>query len=471
MNFYRTQNLIFILTLSLLFVAPAGASELADKILSSVACKNYKDLLWNSLYEEIETSSLDKLKESAANLELRSGDHNLNLLTESFLKVVLEESVAVLNVKNKTELLEVLTSLELGDKSTAAKASLQRKIVPLLRQLKNRAERLGLECTNEGEEKILRKNRNVKNFIPSPTAGVNKAFSTFYQSCQVLNLNPMTAADPNVEGITITGTHSDGVGKKRIVSSATKVASTNPYMKNIASYEASCVNVKNNPPIYDYGGKPYASSDLNSELNFFKNAGSGTSAMGIDCSGLVFANLASVGLKLKSDTALKAISVNGISSTMLSNPSANGLDCLERVTFTETNTLAVGDIISKPGHTVSVFSVGADPFGVASITKISDCTSSKLSSSRFDFTISQSSPIKGGIGVNRIKMSEYLKLTSSWSTGLMFYAIKACKAKFGAYSSAASSDKLAIVRHKGTSECIAQPIALTNQSCVSSCGM
>jgi len=447
------------------------SQSFSQSLSSSLGCSQFRDLFWNELYRQVQNlDSTESLRDKNLG-RVVTGDARVDLLSSELTQLLLQEAPLLLKIKNKNQLLEVLTSLELGDQSTALKKRLLQKADYYLSKIEQHAAAYNFECENKDEEKILRKSRIQKSFLPNAGTGVRKTLATFYQSCSMLDLAPLTYADPSVQGISISGTHSDGVGKKRIVSSVTKVNSTHHYLKNLSSPAEQCLDVRLNPPIYDYGGKPYASSAVDSPLDFFKNAGSGTSAMGTDCSGLVFANLASVGLKLKSSTALKAISVNGISSTMLSNPSANGLDCLERVSFSSQESLREGDIISKPGHTVSVYSVGADPFGIAGITKLSDCVSSKMSSSRYDFTLVQSSPIKNGIGVNRISGTDYVKLQSSWAAGFTFYALKACRAKFGTLSTTASSDKFAIVRHKGTSNCVAEPIALTGETCAKSCSL
>lgn len=446
-----------------------NANDFAQNLSASLGCSQFRDLFWNELYRQVQSlDSTESLKNKKFD-QIITGDTQVDLLSAELTQLLLKEAPMLLKIKNKHQLLEVLTALELGDQSTSVKKTLYQKADYFLSKIEQHARNYNIQCEHEDEEKIIRKSRVQKSFLPNAGSGVRKTLATFYQSCSTLDLVPLKYADESVQGISITGTHSDGVGKKRVVSSVSKVNATHHYLKNLSSPAEQCIDVRLNPPIYDYGGKPYASSALDSPLDFFRNAGSGTSAMGTDCSGLVFANLASVGLKLKSSTALKAISVNGISSTMLSNPSANGLDCLERVSFSATESLREGDIISKPGHTVSVYSVGVDPFGISGITKISDCVSSKISSSRYDFTLVQSSPIKNGIGVNRISGSDYVKLQSSWAAGFTFYALKACRAKFGTISNSASSDKFAIVRHKGTSNCIAEPIVLTGETCTNSC--
>jgi hypothetical protein len=247
------------------------------------------------------------------------------------------------------------------------------------------------------------------------------------------------------------------------------VNATHFYIKRFVERDSHCQNIRDNPPIYNYGGKPFASHEIDSPLNFFRRSGSGSNTFGIDCAGLVFSNLAAAGLKLKANSTLKAVNVYGVSSAMFRNPQSNGLDCIQKVTFTAGASLKAGDIISAPGHTTTVYDVGEDPFGISRITKLIDCKSSNIVSSRFDFSIFQSAPIKNGLGVNRISMNDYLKWDSSWRPGLIFYALKACRAKFGVISSTPYPNGLSIVRHKGTSECLTSPLHLVSEDCVSAC--
>jgi hypothetical protein len=167
---------------------------------------------------------------------------------------------------------------------------------------------------------------------------------------------------------------------------------------------------------------------------------------------------------MRSDQPLKASQVYGIGAGMMKEPSANGLNCLNKAY----GDLRPGDLIASSGHVVLVDSVGADPFGVGSISKESDCVVSKMSSDRFDFVISQSSPSKGAIGINRMVAADYFATSSTMREGLKYYAVSACLKKFGK-SKTASTSAVSVVRHAGTSACKATPVALAHQDCLSSC--
>ncbi|HEX4926056.1 MAG TPA: hypothetical protein VFV50_18325, partial [Bdellovibrionales bacterium] len=288
-----------------------------------------------------------------------------------------------------------------------------------------------------------------------------------YQSCQAQSQPALTDDVGDVRGISIIGDHPAG-GKKRVISDLNAYVSSNYYLKAITETSNRCLPIKKNPLIYDFGGKPHANSAENSKLDFFKNAGSGTETLGVDCSGFVFSALATSGLKLKKDGRLKAISVFGVSARMYMAPKENGLTCIEPVKLTATNVLRRGDIIAQSGHVVMVDTAGADPFSVGGIEKAEDCTGARLSPRRFDFVIVQSSPTKGGIGINKIRAADYLQENTKMANGLREYAVAACKARFGVSHTVKTTDAV-IVRHAGTSECMDTRVPLQNEECVASC--
>jgi len=477
----RLSTLALGFSLSLSSKAAKNLSEHVEALSSYLGCEGFKDLVWSEIYRGYPTlrastkSDLEESITSVLNSRLSHFGQSVDkdqLISnvKGLVKILAKDMSKALNLQTLEEQQGALAALELGDRSSLARNNLQERIEQSFSKILASSASLGVECKNSRDE------AEIKNLMApyigslankDVVSGAYKTFATLYQSCKVLDLVPVKAGDANVQGISIVGEHPAG-GKVRIVKDAALVARTHHYLKNVPSYGSGCFNVKSSPLIYDFGGKPYASSDSNSTLNFFENGGSGSAALGTDCSGLVFSALASVGLKFKSSTALKAVGVMGISASMMKDPTANGLDCLAPVSFSRTSNLLAGDIIAITGHVVLVDSIGADPFGISRISRSTDCTTSNLPTSRFDFTILQSSPIKNGIGVDRISIVDYLALSSSFKSGLQSYAIKACKAKFGQTASSPSS--LAIVRHKGTASCLApKPIVLDREECVASC--
>ncbi len=261
-----------------------------------------------------------------------------------------------------------------------------------------------------------------------------------------------------------------GGGHIRTIANLANVVSTHYYIHNVNLAKDSCFEVRKDPMIYNYGGKPYTTSTLPKTLNMFKRVTSGGPTLGIDCSGYVFSALATAGLKMDPDPnkILKADLVRGIPSGAFKEPQSNGLRCLQKISLTKDNTLQAGDIIAINGHVVMVDSIGADPFGLKNINKLTGCNTTNIKKANFDFVISQSAPIKNGIGINKIQIRDYLSTSGTIHDGLIAYALASCRLKFGA-SANLSSPNLSIVRHNHKPECLAEPLTLTNAECVDSC--
>ncbi|MCB0361363.1 MAG: hypothetical protein KDD35_01490, partial [Bdellovibrionales bacterium] len=120
------------------------------------------------------------------------------------------------------------------------------------------------------------------------------------------------------------------------------------------------------------------------------------------------------------------------------------------------------------GHVVLVEAVGTDPFGVTRFSHVSDCQLEKIKTEYFDFIISQSSPSKGAIGINRMLASDYFATSTSMANGLKDHALSACLARFGKTRTPQTS-AISIVEHLETPECSSTPIFLEKQECIASC--
>ena len=293
--------------------------------------------------------------------------------------------------------------------------------------------------------------------------------ATAYQSCEVTEVDPLTEETPKVGGIKIVGTHPSGGGYIREISDLNLLLTTHPYLSDYKQPLSTCFPVLQHPGIYDYGGKPYAESGRIDTLNLFRNAGTGSKELGIDCSGFVYTALASAGLKLKKTGRLKAIGVYGVSASMMKNPQNNGLTCLNEVIFTPTQSLRPGDILASSGHVFLIDSTGPDPLGIGQITKIENCDDQHISPFDFDFTLIQSDPSKGGIGLNRMKAVDYLMTSLTMAEAMMEHAVKACQAKLLHQNVKSKSTLASLVRHSGTEDCTDNELELTQVSCITSC--
>lgn len=512
-----SASLVLLTTFALTACAPghSAQSPIASSIDASLGCKNFEDALWKSLNQSIEQNGRPPL---ASDVEAALGGHLKQSLrfskvsTETRSKISsltadIAATIALRTEKGPADAagsasgaaktgaidedqerglwLERVAQLEIGDRTTDEKSHDVDMVQAKIAQLKAIADQEGLSssCVAPPTDSTPGTTAGApmdfaaasilagwKDRYAAPVYGGLKAFATMYQSCDAATRAPL-GSDVNVRGIGVTGKHSSGDGNKRVIVDKRAFLASHPYVGNGVYHRPlpSCQDVQAAPSIYDYGGKPYTSSADDKLMNFFKNAGTGSRELGIDCSGLVYSAYATAGLKFKKGT-LKASLVNGVSSTMLTQPQQNGLTCLDHATFRGRSSLLAGDIIAIAGHVIMVADIGNDPFGIDGIDSVAKCTLGNMSISRFNFTIFQSSPSKGGIGVNRMKAREYLTSGSTMGRGMLAHAVNACKAKFQSAAIVSKSSSASVVRHLGTSECTDPvPVKLTQEECLSSC--
>ncbi|MES2962320.1 MAG: hypothetical protein V4760_00425, partial [Bdellovibrionota bacterium] len=386
------------------------------------------------------------------------------------------------NTESKEEMLGLITSIEIGDRTTTEKSRIQDEVSAKFAAIDRVVQMIDASslpaCTGatppEGSP-----SKGAPTPAPSTqfaawkatrhpaVYGGLKTFATSYQSCEVGPSKALDNGVANVDGIKIVGTASDGVGSLREISDLPALLRTHPYLNAYRKPQASCFDVSKSPLIYDYGGRPLVTSA--GTFDFFKNSGP-TKVLGTDCSGYVYMALATAGLRIKSGTKLKASTIYGVSSHLFVNPQSNGMTCLDHVKFKAQDTLRPGDILAKPGHVVLIENVGRDPFGVAGIAKIEDCKLANMSKDRFDFTILQSSPAKLGVGIHRALIKDWIPESPAMLAGLLDHAVNACKAKFAPSTTTTSkSSNSSLVRHSGTAACKDTAVAMEREACVSSC--
>ena len=454
----------------------------SSETTAAVGCSNFESQTYSAiekyLVEQNEMPSSEDLKQQLrismnalrAPQEKLTAAH-LNSLSHAVGEVfdtLLIDAAQKESVKDAGEMLAVVTALELGDTTTPERAGLQARLKKHFAAVNVKAKEMQVSCQKAEDNAPAAFDAQAAGIsLPLVVYGARFAMATAYQTCQALDEPIMTSATPDVQGISVIGKHSDGSGSKRVVGSLSNVLKTHPYYKNVNNYGASCLNPRTSPLIYDYGGKPYSTSSSTATLNFFKNHGSGTAALGIDCSGFVYTSLATAGLRMAPNKDNKAISVHGISATMFIEPQKNGLSCLEKITVTPKEQLRAGDVVAVRGHVLIVDSVGSDPFGLDEIKSASSC--SAVSYKKFDFVVAQSSPSKEGIGINRFEAKDYLPDSSLMRDVLTKYAKYACQARFGIKNITPNIGSASIVRHKLSSECRGTRVALEKESCVAGC--
>lgn len=492
----KNRRLITVLTLlSCITLAACGQAPtpkerlVASRAVNALGCEQLPNELYNAIYDhviserarpragavtevlgsEIQQKVPNWSQDKKLKLQSELTEVYLSLLGLDLKQIGLTDESRGLD-QEQQQWLGFYSALEIGDTTSMRKKILQKQLqknFAIIAEL-GKSETCTLPPLNAVGDFSLNENQIQALRVGESLAvvGGRWAFATAYQSCRAAELPVMTKATPDLQGISIVGKHPDGIGNKRVVSDLAKLVQTHYYIQN-QEYTGSCIDVKKNPLIYDYGGKPFTNASTATSLNFFKNAGDGTAALGIDCSGYVFSALASSGLRLGINKTLKAVSVYGISSSMYVEPQDNGLTCFDRIIVSPEQSLKNGDIVAVHGHVVILDDVTADPFGLMLTSQISDC--SKVSSDNFQFTVMQSSPSKGGIGLNRYKASDYLRETKKLRVGLEKYAYYACLAKYQGKNIQPKLTELSVIRHHGTKECMDNRISLVGESCIKQC--
>lgn len=499
-------------------------NDIASQTVQDIACKDnqLEAKLWDGLktflleqktipeaddLKSVLHDQVKKLAQENPDLEI-SKAQQLEEDLDKLVQALLDEAPKGERIESPEQLLILLSAIDVGDRTTVFRSYMQDKVRGNFKQLQKTVQALNLNCPDPSKDadispdKDIDKNETASNdtapsspdqttdtvvnqqpkadpdfeyhksqAINSGTSlsafGGRWAFATAYQSCQSELLPAMTSQTTELKGISIVGKHSDGVGNKRVIASLSDVQTTHYYIRNMNNYGAGCFNVRQNPLIYDYGGKPYATTAASSPIDLFKNNGDGTAVLGIDCSGYVFTAMATAGLRLKAGRPLKASDSWAWGSSTYVEPQNNGLTCLAKISVTPEASLKAGDIVAVYGHVLLIDKAGKDPFGISSVKNESDC--SKITSDSFDFTVAQSAPSKGGVGINYYEARDYLPTSSKMKTGLEKYAYYACLAKFKNKSYTPNVGTLSVTRHKGTSECMAPRVKMARESCIQSC--
>lgn len=395
---------------------------------------------------ECETLEAKSWDQALGQLQSMKLSHKLTPNSAALFKLLSENT----HLKENDETLEgFVRGLEAGLMLTPEKRNLQ-KSISLWRK--------NLNCTKGSPALItLGAERNS-------LYGAQRLMSIAYQSCSVTKGRALDTTDPLIKGVKITGYHPDGIGYRRIIEDLGALQATHPYVAGV-EYGPSCRQIRSNPLIYDYGGKPETSTGA---FDLFSNAGDGTSVLGIDCSGYVFAALGAAGLKISSENAMRASQVHGIPARAYLNPAANGMNCFNRVSFNSAGEgLALGDIMVSRGHIVFVGAMNEDPFAIAGAKSNADCDALDPYAIRLSFY--HSSPVRGGVGIAFSTARELLPESDSFRPGLSALQKQLCKAKVAGVSVTPSVTGFSVIRHKGTAACRTTPLAVRGEACVNGC--
>lgn len=463
-------------TLALAFVVSSCApssprvSQEGRQVLSELGCADAETRVFDRL---IDTNFADPATNPAAirqeivkKLAADLGDGALVNKLDDTLKFLLEDAPNGLGDPSPANRQRLFAALELGIPSNSEETLLV-DAYAAKRGVWAELQRAGLVCDAGERSQVQASAVTPQGFAGSklalPVRGLRWAFAAAYQSCEVLGQKALVEADPDVKGIKNWCCHPDGIGQKRVVEDLAAVQATHPYLRAPASSN-SCIDVRRNPLIYDYGGKPAVTG---ATMDFHKNAGDGTTALGVDCSGYVSASLATAGLKFKSSVPLRPAQAQIYSSGTFLNPESSGLNCLPRITLTPSSTLKDGDVVAVQGHVIILDHVGADPFGITEVKSASACAA--ITTEGFDFEVVQSSPSKQGVGMNRFAARDYLRPGGKMAAGLLKYAKKACELRFSGSTSKPTFGDITVSRHTLTAACQDTRVAIAHESCINDC--
>ena len=458
-----------------------SVEQASQNISDSLGCANVQSKVFDAFYYLLDQNQLipdpqdlkfaldknvDKLSVLKNNQLKTAQINNLKSALHDLVDLLLSESVRNPKISWK-EQVQKLIEYEMEDQSNNLTIQSTRKISDKVIEIKKITKTLTTPCLDpvvsqprpdgSGAVDNLTSNKNLL-----MAGGLNKVFATAYQSCRVLDLPEMDHSTSNVQGIIRNGTHSDGIGGKRFITDLKAVQNSHYYIRGIAS-ESSCKDVRSSPLIYDYGGSPMVT---NNSINFFENAGSGTDVLGVDCSAYISSGIAASGLRYKPGLENKAIFIRQTSSKFI-DATISGFSCFENVTVSKNSSIKPGDIVGVNGHVVAVDKLGSDPFGLGLLKSAAECSS--LSYKNFDIVISQSSPSKNGIGINKYAAKDYLDESGKMRTAFVEMGKQACLAYFENKSIKPKSADWGFLRHKGTAECLATKVHIEGESCTQKC--
>lgn len=437
-----------------------------DMILNAISEDEFNQISGNFIHpnnfsnESVYDKNIDQYAEKVQE-ELKKDLYSIYLGLISDLNKLSKE-------EKNTNFSELATMIRLEDKSSDLRQGIIEKNISQLADLKNKYMQKGLLCSENknvstvrapSSEPIATDGKNSNSNISDIKRAMQKLFAVTYQSCDVLKQKPLDESQDPVKGIA--SRCCNGRGQIRSISNLNSLLDTHYYLQNPKT-DSSCFPIKENPLIYDYGGRPFHTKGTLGTLNFFKNNQDGlTKVLGYDCSALVYTVLLGGGFRLKENKVFLASDVSGARSSQFIAPEKNYWNCINKIEMNESETIKEGDIFAYDGHIIMAYNVYDDPFG---IKDLNDC--SQVSISKFNFDVMQSSPSKGGIGVNVYKASSYLKDDLKMRQGLLAYAQSACTVLKSKNKIKLNLKDFSITRVSDKSECRGSKVVFENQACV-----
>jgi hypothetical protein len=456
----------------------SSASFAATKVVEDIGCENFQSKIFDALYDYVNTTKtlpeISKLKKdleaviekNLVEVQFIQDQQSIAAFKTAFINYIaaLLDSASHKEVMTKEELLQALIEFELQDQSSQNQIALNNFVQNKLDAVKAQSKAMNLSCNTLVPDDEQTQTPTETPIQQQVADGINTIFAVAYQSCRAIEVPPLNEDSPNIEGVTIlSAPNPENGGLQRVISSVSKVQESHPWIRVSSPGSNTCYNVRGNPLIYDFGGKPKWSSNT---IDFFNNSGSGTSVLGVDCSGFVASVLSAIGARYAPGSDNKPVYVNQKSDKFI-DAKSSGFKCFDNISLNSKDSIKPGDIAAIKGHVVIVDSIGADPFGLKRISSSSKCN--QVSLEFFDFVIAQSSPSKNGIGINKFKASHYLKDSPEMAALFLDMAKASCQAVFTLKTITPKFVDYGIIRHKGTKDCMAPKVALAKQACVSAC--
>ena len=455
--------------------------ENLERLFDSVSCEDFRSHVWSYIYLTLFDNPpppppplvQKEIKSFASGYLVNRGASSKTVRkTAQIFSQIYQQSFDFFSDKPEALIMEELAIIDLMNEDSYQDLSIDnfiKNISPLFLRLQETISPLNLACEVTKPSYVsFNDSLSLKNSSLHPLVyGARVVMAVAYQSCGVLDLPLVSSKTKNIKGVQITSRHKSG-GVHRRISSLPQLTSSHYYLKELKGKTPAhgCPNILKNPLIYDFGGKPFVSSHPYPQINLFRNAGSGSSVLGMDCSGFVLSALARAGLRVKKNKPMKGSYVSGISSWLLRDRS-NGLNCLSKISFLDRNPLRAGDIIASHGHVVIVDQVGQDPFGLKEIKSKTRC--SALSENHFNFSIIQSSSEFNGMGINRIHIKNVTH--PQLIRGLKQMASELCYQKWGLNRGKKSISDITISRHTLEPECLDPQIPVSGEECLSECSL
>ena len=456
-----------------------------DNFLNQMACSNFESEYWEHIYvtlfnnspppplavvqkEVIRSAQRYVSQIEAQPSEVRKFFDLISALYKGTFEFFADKSKELILI----QLSEIDSLVDSGqgydDSIDSSTVFFVEEIAPLFEEFKETIRSLNLKCQRREPISSSRFDQNfetpllahMKQSLHPLVYGSRKVMMVSYQSCDVLNMPLVPEGYSGLSGIS---EQSSGNRTVRNISSLRQLQNSHYYLKNLRQPARQCFNIKKSPLIYDYGGKPYVTQYPFPTINLFKNAGSGSESLGIDCSGFVLTAMASAGLRAQENKDLKGVHISGLSSFNFRKP-AERLNCFRMINSSYSSPLLSGDVIASLGHVLIVDQVSRDPFGLSQIESVSQC--SRISKEMFNFSVIQSSSSFNGMGINRVHIQRMQQ--ASLIEGLESYASQLCYRKFNQRVSKKDYG-ITILRHLLSKECQEDEIYLEGQSCLFQC--